>query len=232
MTFESQQVLLGSTIGLCAISTAAIAYFSRVILPGRKDRRIRQAIQAFGTAVELRIPANKGLSERVVALSLAAGRRLQLSPRTLQRIELSARLRDIGLCSVPYDLVNRKRESDWNEADWATYFRHAEVGGAMLELVPSLRDLAPIVRWHHARYDTGPESGFPTRSDIPIEARILKVVSDYVYLSRNKGMILARDEVIREAGKAYDPKIVDALLIVLTSARVESASELVPANSI
>jgi response regulator RpfG family c-di-GMP phosphodiesterase len=213
----SGTAILWLSIGICAFSTIAILFYSRIVMPRRLEERLRQSIQVFGTAIELRFPSHKGLTERVVVLATLVARKLNLEDRVLVTIQMAAELRDIGLCSIPYALVHEKSTYNWDEADWSTYYRHAEVSGAMLELVPSLRHLASIVRLHHANYrGTGTEL-FPSGDDIPIEARILNVVCEFVWLSRLQGSLLARDSIIRGRGTDFDPAVVDSLLEVLTS---------------
>lgn len=214
--------LLWIVVGLSIFSTLGILYYSCIWLPKQIQARIRQSIKAYGAAIELRFPKHKGITERTTALAQIVGRRMQLSARQLQRLETAALLRDIGLCAVPYALVNHKSNFEWTDADWATYHRHADVSGAMLELVPSLRDLAPIVRLHHSDYRS---DAIPSRDDIPIEARILKVVCDFVWFSRTQGTLLARDAILRDRGTQYDERVVDALLQALSSNRVESPRE-------
>ncbi len=203
-------------------ATAWLIYYVRYFLPAQLDDRFRQSLTAFSTAIELRFPTHGGLSRRVIALSVGVGKRMGLRANQLRDLEMAATLRDIGLCAIPYGLVNGKAEEEWTEAEQMTYDRHPEVSGAMLELVPSLRQLSPIVRWHHANYDgRNPlDPTVPTGNRLPIESRILKVVTQYVWQEREQGDLIAR-EVIREgAGTLYCPAAAGALLAVLTSARV------------
>lgn len=226
MTDSTTLWILWSVIALSCASTIAILYYSAVWLPKRIDHRIHQSIRAFGSAIELRFPKHRGLTERVASLCSIVGKRLGLSPAEMRRLLMASQLRDIGLCAIPYALINQKSSFEWTDAEWATYFRHAEVSGAMLELVPSLRELAPIVRAHHIDYEGDANELFPAREDIPIESRVLKVVCDYVWMSRNQGSLLARDAIRRDSGRRYDPSVVAALLQVLTSNRDEPAREL------
>ncbi len=215
---------------LTTVATIGLIYYARVVVPRRMEARIRQSVRAFAMAIELRIPSHQGLADRVMQLCLLVGKDMQLSRRKLHTLELVAQLRDIGMCAIPYRLVNHKSPYSWDDADWATYFRHAEVGAAMLELVPWLRYLAPIVRTHHLDYAGSEDVPFPAKDDIPVEARILKVVGDFVWHSRLQGAILARDTIRRESGTKYDPAVVDALVNVLTSVRGESTTTLVQAT--
>ncbi len=210
--------------GLGAV-TLALLYYTRVELPLREDERMRQALQAFAKAVELRFPSHAGSSARVAALSRYVGEELKLDPWTLHELEMGAWLRDIGLCAIPYGLVNRKPAYSWTEADHATYARHPDVSAAMLELVPAVRRLAPIVRSHHANFDGSSGPYFPHGTALPIEARILKVISDYVWFERRQGQLLAREALRDGAGSAYDPDVVAAFVGVIASKRVAEPTE-------
>ena len=109
-------------------------------------------------------------------------------------------LSDIGLCAIPYNLINGKEAVEWSEAERMTYDRHPEVSGAMLELVPSLRHLSSIVRLHHAPYEgvTPADPTVPVGGMLPVESRILKVVTEYLQQERMVGDMLAR-QAIRES---------------------------------
>lgn len=210
--------------GLAAV-TAALLYYTRVELPLREDERMRQALKAFAKAIELRFPSHAGTSARVAALSRHVGEELRLDAWKLHELELAAWLRDIGLCAIPYCLVNRKPAYTWSEADHATYGRHPDVSAAMLELVPALRRLAPIVRCHHANFDGSSGPYFPHGEALPVEARVLKVISDYVWFERRQGQLLARETLRDGAGSTYDPKVVEAFIGVISTVPSVAMSE-------
>lgn len=177
-------------------------------------------MQAFSTAVELRFPAHRGLSERVSRLSVAVGQELGLGRQRLLDLEMAATLRDIGLCSIPYALMNERHPESWSAAEALSYERHGEVSAAMLELVPRLSHLAPIVRNHHIEFASGELVSGVLRSQIPLEAFILSAVTAYVRSADLQGLFLAREALIAEAGIEHEPRVVEALLRVLPSVRV------------
>lgn len=201
-------------VGLAATTCAMLVYLLKV-LPQQLNRRTRDSISAFSRAIELRFPSHEGLTEEVVHLSLQVGRMLQLAPDTLERLELAAMLRDVGLCAIPYKLVNEKPVLRWSSEDQQAYYRHQEISATMLELVPSLKHLAPIVRCHHTSFDGSDGPHFPSHENLPIESRILKVVGAYVWGERWQGRMLARTWIEQGAGADYDPIIVAALWEVM-----------------
>lgn len=214
-------ILTVIVLTLMTVGTFWLLYYSRTILPRELQERTSESVKAFGTAIELRFPSHQGLSNRVHSLSMAVAKKMHLGAEATRDLELAGRLRDIGLCSVPYRLVNGLTPSDWNVADKATYMGHADVGGAMLEAIPQLSRLAPAVRYHHARFDGADDPSVPCGQSLPMSARILKVTADYVWYERMQGALIAREILKAGRGTAYCPQAADALLTVLTSTRVE-----------
>ena len=206
-----------SVVILLTLGTAALVFYVRIVLPRQVIERFQNSMAGLGTAVELRFPSHHGLTVRVVRLSAALGEAVGLSPRQRRDLETAAQLRDIGLCAVPYRLLNANAPSEWTEADHATYWRHPEVSAAMLEMIPSLCHVAGIVRAHHAPFE-GAESGLSTRGEeIPIEARILCIITEYVWLERSMGHLLAVDKLRELSGTRFDPRLVQDFIEVLTS---------------
>lgn len=208
MPFEVVVVLI-----LVAAAMVAMVIYVRVFLPRKMRALYRDSLEAFAAAVELRFPGNRGSTEAGVELAAQIGRQLRLSGVELERLEMAGYLRDIGLSAIPYQLVNAKRIQEWDQGDIDTFDRHPEVSGAMLELVPSLRHLAPIVRHHHARFDS--------LEFIPLEARVLCVASEYVFQASRHGHLEAVEHLREHSGTRFDPLVVQAALTVLTSPRAE-----------
>src|SRR5262249_47892242 len=94
---------------------------------------------------------------------------------------------------------------------------HPSVGAEILEEVEFPYPVVPIVRSHHEKWDG---SGYPDGlkgEEIPIGARILSAVdcldalaSDGQY-RRALPLDEAMAEVLKESGKAFDPKVVSVL---------------------
>lgn len=182
-----------------------LAYYRWSIQPSMRRKRLEEAVGAFGTAIELRCPSHAGLTEPVTQLAAAVGASMKLGPRRIHRLRNASRLRDIGLCAVPYGLVNGRDWTDWTLAEAATYDCHADVGGAILETIPSLRDLASVVRQHHTPFDRTDETP-------ELEARIIKACDEYVWQRRHLGAAAARRHLELGSGTQYDPAVVAAIL--------------------
>lgn len=214
-------IIVLTILGVC---TLVLILYVALLLPRRVEEQLRGSMRVFSTAVELRFPSHRGLTDRVIALSTAVGQELRLTRHQMADMETAAYLRDIGLCTVPYRLVNHNHPNEWNLGDQHIYDRHAEMSASMLEVVPSLQRFARIVRSHHATQEQIEASRFLSVKSLPIEARILNVVTTYTWAERVQGDLIAR-EIIRSGRETHlDPEVVDAFLSVLTSARVREVS--------
>lgn len=195
-----------------------MVWYAYFVMPRQMQKRLKGSLKAFSKAVELRCPSHLGGTESVVRRSFAVGRILGLGSRRLSDLGMAAELRDIGLCAVPYAILNRTDEMEsWTPQDRQTYERHPEYSAAMLEFAPSLGRLAPIVRTHHVCFDGSMGSLHPSGAELPLESRILKVVTDYGWLESTRGSAFANATLKQLSGRDFDPIVVEAMLAVLTS---------------
>lgn len=97
-------------------------------------------------------------------------------------LELAAMLCQIGRVTVPPDVLEKVRDGITLTGPEKSLLDQVPTFGArLLENIPRLENVAAIVRYQSKRFDG---TGFPTDSiagsDIPIGARILKVLGDLV----------------------------------------------------
>ncbi len=218
MTFSNAAV---GVLVFSGVTTIWLIYYVKVYLPRQIEQRFLESMKAFSRAIELRFPIYSGKVDEVIDHAKMLGRRFGCTRTELHELELAAYLRDIGCCAIPYQPYNKKPSEDWSDAELKVYSKHPDVGGAMLELVPSLRHVAEVVRWHHARFDGKDSIGAPIGQDIPLNARILKVVIDYAWRSHEEGEGTAARLIQAGAGSEYCPEVVRELFQVLTSSRVK-----------
>jgi hypothetical protein len=198
-------------LALTGILTIWLGIYALVVVPKQRRQAIDSSLEIFSTSVELRVQGYAGLSERVVDLSLQIGKLLNLRTDQLENLTDSARLRDIGLCAIPWRLLNQKSPADWDESEQHIVGRHAEISSAMVEMIPSLQHLAETVRHHH--------SPFFRETVTTIESRVLHVVDEYVGRERFQGSLLARQYIFEEIGNLFDPVVATALFEVLSESR-------------
>jgi HD domain len=150
--------------------------------------------------------------ERLVA---AVGRRLAMDAQELADLAIATRLRDLGMTTVPDEIITKDGPLDDDE--WDVIRMHPERSADMLEPDPALANVREVVRASHEHMDG---SGYPhgLRADrVPLGARVLLVVESYLSMTQERpygGMLSAvegLDRIRLSAGRIYDPEVVAAL---------------------
>jgi hypothetical protein len=126
--------------------------------------------------------------------------------------EIAAMLSQIGTVTIPPAIMEKARSGkELTRMEQEIYARVPKCGADLLSNIPRLETVARIVLYQQKHYDG---SGFPVNvvrgEDIPIGARILKVLNDLVEL---EGKNVPKDEALRLMQQRtgwYDPRVLDA----------------------
>jgi response regulator RpfG family c-di-GMP phosphodiesterase len=149
-------------------------------------------------------------------------------------LELAALLSQIGYLTIPPELMLKQRQGlSLVGAERDLFARLPEIGSNLLSHIPRLESIARIVLYHHKNFDG---TGFPADSvageDIPIGARILKVLSDLHDLeSTGLPKFKALQSMQKQAG-LYDPRVMDAAFACFDVYLQQSALAAAPARQI
>ncbi len=163
-----------------------------------------------------------GRNCRLLALSL------QLSPKFdrlitssfVDEIEMASQLHDIGF--VMLDDSVRFKKGEPTPEEWELIRSHTEVGAKQLEKIYQrssknnfIKMAIQIARFHHENWDG---SGYPQGlkgEEIPLSARIVKVIDCYDVLRRNRSYRKAYTKaesilmMCGESGHQFDPSIME-----------------------
>lgn len=143
-------------------------------------------------------------------LATAVGARLGLTGSDLTHLSTAARFRDLGMTTVPDELLT-KTEPLTNE-EWELIRTHPERSAEMLGESPLYDGAREIIRAHHEHLDG---SGYPnglSGEEVPLGARIL--VACQAYLEIQPGLPdsgAPLDRLRANAGTRYDSGVVEAL---------------------
>jgi len=188
------------------------------------------SVKALAAAVDARDPYTRSHSARVAALARTIGDEMRMSADQLRRVQLGALLHDIGKIGVPDAILNKPGPLTADE--WVLMRTHPAVGGSILAAVEPLRDLVPIVRTHHERFDG---AGYPEKlagDSVPIEAYVIAAADAFeVIVSRRaykqaQSVEYACAELVRCRGTQFHPDVVDAFLRVIERDRLKGAAYL------
>jgi two-component system cell cycle response regulator len=182
--------------------------------------------ESLGVLLKVLSERNPGVLEdlnRVAHFATATAEGMGLSAYEVERVEIAARLHDVGKLAVPDFILNKEGPLDADE--WAIMRTHAEIGQRILAASPSLAHVAKLVRSHHERYDG---FGYPDRlagKDIPLGASIIAVCAAFVAMMRHRPfsdaitVSEALAEVRRCSGSQFDPRVVEVFCELLRLAR-------------
>lgn len=178
-------------------------------------------ITAFSIAIDAKSPWTLGHSERVTEFSVLIANEMGLTDKDIRSMKTAGLLHDIGKIGT-FDMILDK--PDQLSGFESTIVRqHPIKGEDILRPINGLRDILPIIRAHHEKFDG---SGYPDgiKGDaIPILARILCVADSYDAMISNRpyrfslGKDYAMTELRRCAGKHFDNNVVDVFLNILSN---------------
>jgi response regulator RpfG family c-di-GMP phosphodiesterase len=164
-----------------------------------------------------------GGTHQVARLVRAVAEDMRCDARTLEEILLATLLRDIGRAGLERTVLDE--EQIFEDGQRERMRSHVTGSLRLLEHIDFPWKIVPIIRHHHERYDgTGYPEGLRGR-EIPIGARVVAAVDAYVAMVSERPHRpslppdVAQDELMRQAGRQFDPEVVEILLRVLEKGR-------------
>jgi putative nucleotidyltransferase with HDIG domain len=202
-------------------------------------------LTALSDVIDLRNPFVLGHSQHVTRYSILIAERLGLQPKRIELIHKAGLLHDIGKLGIPDSIL--LKPGPLTSQEYNTIKMHTTLGAEILEKSHSLRDLVPVIRHHHERFDGTGYPGGLHESQIPLEARIISVADAIEAMASDRPYrkALSFKEILEElrdhAGTQFDPLIVEAVLevfqskgesLLLNSARKIMVQQLPPVDPI
>ncbi len=223
--FDLARIQFGWQIPLLLLLAIHLPYRAYQLYLERVEAGLRHAeemaalhlrtIEALALAIDAKDETTQEHLQRVQVYAVEIGKELGLKGEELDALRAAALLHDIGKLAVPEHIISKPGRLTPEEFERMKI--HPVVGAQILERVQFPYPVAPIVRSHHERWDG---TGYPDKlkgEEIPIGARILAAVDtlDALATDRQYRKALPLDEavgvVLSEAGKAFDPKVVEVL---------------------
>lgn len=194
-----------------------------------EQARFRGTITALLMALDARDDYTAEHSSEVLSLVMAVSETLGLEPREQLHVADVALLHDIGKIGIPNEILHKP--AALTDEEWEVMKRHPEIGQRILAEVPGFEKVADAVRHEHERWDG---HGYPDGKkgeEIPLASRIVLACDAYHAMTSHRPYrapmteTAAREQLLRNSGSQFDPKIVDSLLTVLEERGYKAARE-------
>jgi diguanylate cyclase (GGDEF)-like protein len=186
---------------------------------GRRPDAARESQEVLVRALLERNTELGQHNDDVAELVVEVARELDLDPAEVVATRRAAELHDVGKLAIPDSILGKPGPLD--EQEWEFMRQHTVVGERIVSCAPSLREVAPIVRSSHERWDG---AGYPdglAGEAIPLGARIIAVCDAYdaMTTTRPYRAAMSEDDALAElrhcAGGQFDPRVVAAFERVL-----------------
>ncbi len=188
-------------------------------------------LTALARAIDAKSPWTNGHSERVTSMAIKIGRAMGLPTKELEILQRGGLLHDIGKIGTPAAVLDNPGKL--SEQKRQQMQEHVRIGARILEPIPGFAECIPIVLQHHEWFDG---SGYPDglRGEaISLHARIVAVADCYDALVSDRpyrsGLDPARvvDMIKGNAGKQFDPRVIEAFLKVVVPGESKAESEVI-----
>ncbi len=177
-----------------------------------------ESLAVLATVAEYHDYTTHHHTQRVGATAAQIAELLGLPAQFIDLIRQAAPLHDVGKVGIPDGILLKQGKLDDHER--AVVMRHVEIGAKILEPArsPVLRAAAEIARTHHERWDgTGYLLGLAGEG-IPLAGRITAVADVFDALTHERPYKRAWPvhdalrEIASQAGRQFDPTVVEAFL--------------------
>ncbi|HET7483156.1 MAG TPA: HD domain-containing phosphohydrolase [Actinomycetota bacterium] len=187
-----------------------------------KRNRDVAMIKALAGAVEIRDSGTGQHLHRVTTLARACLAQIDPDLASNEEIGFGFLLHDVGKIGIPDAILNKPGPLTADE--WKVMRRHPQLGLDIVGPVGLSSAATDIILCHHERWDG---TGYPHKlvgEEIPLAARVFAVADSYDAMTSDRPYRLAmtpgdaRQIIKSQAGRLFDPDMVDALLCVTTGA--------------
>ena len=147
------------------------------------------------------------------------GEKLDLSLHELEELSILATLHDIGKIAVDKEILTKA--DSLNNKEWKEVKRHSKTGYRITSATEEFAYIANEILYHHERWDG---NGYPEglkEGEIPLLSRIISIVDAYVVMKSGRPYqkAMSKEECVqelkKEAGKQFDPDLVEEFLEII-----------------
>ena len=183
------------------------------------EKAYMESIQTLRYTVEAKDTYTRGHSDRVSEISVLIGKKLGLSDEDINRLKIGGLFHDIGKIGVPDNIL--QKNGKLSDDEYSEIKNHPSIGAHILSTASIFKDILPIVKHHHERYDGKGYPGQLKGEDIPYLARITAIADSFDAMTSKRvyrdslPINTVIEEIEKNKGTQFDPNIADAFLDIL-----------------
>ena len=173
---------------------------------------LRHVIYALSDALDLVGVDDLGHGKRVGLMAAECARTLGLPPEEAAFLFDLGMLHDVGVSST------QTRRHLVDRFDWEGSQDHCDLGHGLLAGFPPLADLAPVVRWHHTRWDrledleVDPRTASRANLIFLLDRVDVRMAAHYGTNGVFRQAREVRERIRAHAGTYFDPGLVELFL--------------------
>ncbi len=202
---------------LTAVAEQAVIAIKNLQLHEEQQKLIFGSIKSLVTLMDKKVPHKYTHTPRISRIVLGIAEKMHLNENQIRILQHASLLHDAGKIDIPLGILTKRKKLSSKEFDIIK--SHPLRGAEIIKPLEILKPLVPIILYHHEKYDG---SGYPSglkKGQIPLPARIMAVADAFEAMLSGrpyrKSSITIKDaieEVKKNSGTQFDPKVVNAFL--------------------
>ncbi|MFH1655526.1 MAG: HD domain-containing phosphohydrolase [Candidatus Omnitrophota bacterium] len=203
---------------LIAISEQAVTAIRNLQLYEEQQKIVFGSIKSLVTLLDKKMPTLSSHMTKYASIVTEIAKELHLGEVQIRSLQHASLLHDAGKIDIPLEILTKRDKL--TSAEYGIIKSHPKKSAEIIKPLQILKPVIPIILCHHEKYDG---SGYPAGlkgDQIPIEARIMAVADAFEAMIAGRPYKNIRtikqavDEIKRNAGTQFDPKVVEAFLKV------------------
>ena len=183
------------------------------------EKSYLETIQMLMYTVEAKDPYTRGHSDRVSEFSVLIGKKIELPENELEILKIGGLFHDIGKIGISDAIL--QKQGKLTDEEYAEIKKHPIIGANILSNVTLFKDILPIVKHHHERFDG---KGYPfglEGEQIPYLARIAAIADTFDAMTSKRSyrdampIAVVKDEFRKCKGTQFDPNLAECFIEIL-----------------
>ena len=176
-------------------------------------------VETLRFTVEAKDSYTRGHSDRVSEYSVLLGQKVGLSDQELKLLKIGGLFHDIGKIGIPDSIL--LKPDKLTDEEYSEIKNHPSIGAHILGSAAAFKEMIPIVKHHHEKFDG---RGYPSGlkgEEIPYLARIAAIADTFDAMTSRRSyrnaldLQVVKDEIKKCEGTQFDPQLAEAFLEIL-----------------